>query len=86
MHGVPRSKSIAGGVGDRFSIIIWGRRRALNERNGGTVSLPKEISQVATVDDAIAAAHQLVARPAQATRPVDASSAATKAKKKNRLQ
>eukprot|EP00667_Euglena_gracilis_P017621 EG_transcript_18607 len=35
MHGVPKAK---GQVGERFSVIVWGRRRTLNARNGGAVS------------------------------------------------
>jgi len=31
-HGVPRGKRSSG---PRFSIIAWGRRRHINERNGG---------------------------------------------------
>lgn len=33
-HGVPHAKDRV--VGPRFSIIAWGRRRTLNERNAGT--------------------------------------------------
>jgi len=32
-HGVPKTTKH---VGPRFSIIAWGRRRSINERNGGT--------------------------------------------------
>ncbi|KAL6072074.1 Fe2OG dioxygenase domain-containing protein [Balamuthia mandrillaris] len=31
-HGLPKSKN---NVGPRFSVIAWGRRRTINERNGG---------------------------------------------------
>merc|ERR1712000_530215 len=33
LHGVPKAKERV--VGPRFSIIAWGRRRTLNERNAG---------------------------------------------------
>jgi len=33
-HGVPRGKKSSG---PRFSIIAWGRRRHINERNGGEI-------------------------------------------------
>ena len=33
-HGVPRARRTE--IGPRFSIIAWGRRRTINERNGGT--------------------------------------------------
>eukprot|EP00744_Colponema_vietnamica_P024059 GILI01034990.1.p1 GENE.GILI01034990.1~~GILI01034990.1.p1 ORF type:complete len:225 (+),score=29.50 GILI01034990.1:94-675(+) len=63
MHGVPRTSEI----GDRFSIIAWGKRRTVNERNGGSVDLAAKLgaSGIPTnFDDAITAAHTLLARDA----------------------
>lgn len=57
MHGVPKTRV----DGDRFSIIAWGRRRTINERNGGVVDAASVVRQeVNNMDDAIAAAHELV--------------------------
>lgn len=40
-HGVPKLTGQAATIrGPRFSIIAWGRRRSLNERNGGGSGLP----------------------------------------------
>ncbi|CAC9446871.1 conserved hypothetical protein [Leishmania infantum JPCM5] len=60
-HGVPRVHTP---TGDRFSIIAWGRRRTLNERNGGVPS--SAVAQVKghhinTMEDAVEVAKQLVA-------------------------
>ena len=57
MHGVPKTRV----EGDRFSIIAWGRRRTINERNGGAVEVSSAVTNnVNNMDDAIAAAHELV--------------------------
>ena len=94
-HGVPRAKP---DCGDRMSIIAWGRRRALNERNGGPAAIPKALASapLESTDDALAAARALVAVPASegnmGSRAPSAVSdgadadAKKKAKKKNRLQ
>lgn len=37
-HGVPKMKGGAGKAGPRFSIIAWGRRRTLNERNSAVTA------------------------------------------------
>jgi len=93
-HGVPR---VHRPVGDRFSIIAWGRRRTLNERNGGAPALVDDDDVVSgeriqTVEDAIEVAKQLVSNRT-AHRPSllekEGSSAKPTAqpnKKKNRLQ
>eukprot|EP00658_Telonema_sp_P-2_P048409 TRINITY_DN36828_c0_g1_i1.p1 TRINITY_DN36828_c0_g1~~TRINITY_DN36828_c0_g1_i1.p1 ORF type:complete len:128 (-),score=55.04 TRINITY_DN36828_c0_g1_i1:191-574(-) len=48
-------------IRDRFSIIAWGRRRSINERNGGAVEISSTVTNnVNNMDDAIAAAHELV--------------------------
>jgi len=39
-HGVPRLRDPKIIEGPRFSIIAWGRRRTLNERNGGPLGQP----------------------------------------------
>lgn len=39
-HGVPKSKKID--IGPRFSIIVWGRRKTLNDKNGGKNDLVLE--------------------------------------------
>eukprot|EP01088_Endostelium_zonatum_P015351 TRINITY_DN3721_c0_g1_i1.p1 TRINITY_DN3721_c0_g1~~TRINITY_DN3721_c0_g1_i1.p1 ORF type:complete len:326 (-),score=107.01 TRINITY_DN3721_c0_g1_i1:14-991(-) len=39
-HGVPKA---TGKTGPRFSVIAWGRRRSLNERNGGTEKVRGDI-------------------------------------------
>eukprot|EP00758_Cryptobia_borreli_P004815 Tbor_TRINITY_DN4598_c0_g1::TRINITY_DN4598_c0_g1_i1::g.15758::m.15758 len=60
MHGVPRATD---NIGDRFSIIAWGRRRTINDRNGGRVDIYKQLGDIGaptTYDEAISAAHQLV--------------------------
>eukprot|EP00026_Physarum_polycephalum_P011606 Phypoly_transcript_11841.p1 GENE.Phypoly_transcript_11841~~Phypoly_transcript_11841.p1 ORF type:complete len:310 (+),score=70.31 Phypoly_transcript_11841:85-1014(+) len=41
MHGVPKATGIHGAA-PRFSIIAWGRRKSLNERNSGTDELGKK--------------------------------------------
>mmetsp|Transcript_25162 Transcript_25162/g.54774 ORF Transcript_25162/g.54774 Transcript_25162/m.54774 type:complete len:428 (-) Transcript_25162:204-1487(-) len=38
-HGVPKARKT--NVGPRFSVIAWGRRRTLNERNGGGPGVSK---------------------------------------------
>jgi hypothetical protein len=97
-HGVPR---VHAPIGDRFSIIAWGRRRTLNERNGGVPSSAAAQLKglhINTMEEAVDAAKQLVAaQPSQ--RPSNATAAAAKAsgdsasssapparRKKNRLQ
>lgn len=70
-HGVPRVNTP---IGDRFSIIVWGRRRTINARNGGEVASGADVrlkdgSEVQTVEDAIRAAHELVSRASPSTRP-----------------
>ncbi|KPI86113.1 hypothetical protein ABL78_4805 [Leptomonas seymouri] len=60
-HGVPRVHTP---IGDRFSIIAWGRRRTLNERNGGLPSsgaTQLKGRNVSTMDEAVEVAKQLVA-------------------------
>ena len=75
MHGVPKVTCGAGKVGPRFSLIAWGRRRSLNERNGGQTAVPRQLkglSNDTTVflggdrvkDAVVAAAHDLVSHPA----------------------
>lgn len=86
-HGVPR---VSSPVGDRFSIIVWGRRRTINERNGGgthSESMKKlENQKIDTIDDAIKAAHELVS--SENTKPLAPAAANREPskKKKNRLQ
>ncbi|KAF8302898.1 hypothetical protein TcYC6_0045570 [Trypanosoma cruzi] len=65
-HGVPRVNTP---IGDRFSIIAWGRRRTMNERNSDRAVTSFEGSDLRSVDDAIRAAHQLVSRASASTRP-----------------
>ncbi|ORC85342.1 uncharacterized protein TM35_000362020 [Trypanosoma theileri] len=85
-HGVPRVNTP---IGDRFSIIAWGRRRTLNERNGGkpaeSIVRLQDGREVQTVEDAIRAAQQLVSRSATTSTNVGVTEVAKK-KKKNRLQ
>ncbi|KAG5485955.1 hypothetical protein CUR178_07549 [Leishmania enriettii] len=60
-HGVPRAHAP---TGDRFSIIAWGRRRTLHERNGGVpCNATAELNgrQINTMEDAVEMAKQLVA-------------------------
>lgn len=94
-HGVPKSRDP--NCGDRFSIIAWGRRRSLNARNCGGSSLAPELQAraVNTVDDAIAAARDMVASHGMERRETsnstDGGSANNDAKpatkrRKNRLQ
>lgn len=88
-HGVPRVHTP---TGDRFSIIAWGRRRTLNERNGGAPSSATSQLKgrnINSMEDAVDVAKQLVAaRPA--VKPVAEATAGTAAppakRKKNRLQ
>eukprot|EP00959_Pyramimonas_sp_CCMP1952_P245700 5134961-Pyramimonas_sp.AAC.1 len=42
-HGVPKARKT--NVGPRFSVIAWGRRRTLNERNGGAPGTSKPNNQ-----------------------------------------
>lgn len=59
-HGVPR---VSTPIGDRFSIIVWGRRRRLTERNGGDVAditAGLQGQTVDTMEDAVAVAKRLV--------------------------
>ena len=99
MHGVPKSTNR--NCGARISIIVWGKRRTLNERNGGPTTLPKHIASVLdgevrrnpdgsyakdTENDIVRAAKLLVAQP-QGSRGVPAiDEPKPRAKKKNRLQ
>ncbi|KAG5486760.1 hypothetical protein LSCM1_08016 [Leishmania martiniquensis] len=62
-HGVPRAHMP---TGDRFSIIAWGRRRTLNERNGGVpcgAAAQLKGCHINTMEDAVEVAKQLVAAP-----------------------
>ncbi|KAG5511233.1 hypothetical protein JKF63_07175 [Porcisia hertigi] len=67
-HGVPRAHTP---TADRFSIIAWGRRRTLNERNGGGV--PSSATtllgerHIGTMEEAVEVAKQLVASHPGAT-------------------
>lgn len=90
-HGVPRATNNAQ-VGDRFSIITWGKRRTINERNGGGIhssalkKLEEEKTPLDTLEDAVAAAQTLVSssnQPQLVKREVNPEA---KKKKKNRLQ
>lgn len=94
-HGVPRGPK---DCGERFSIIVWGKRRSVNERNGGAARIDDQIGRgkkLDTMEDAIQCAHELVSVDRRGgTRPsnIDGSSSAgglvgaAKPKKKNRLQ
>lgn len=87
-HGVPRANNAQ--VGDRFSIIAWGRRNSINERNGGGINSTTlrgiKDDQLETVEDAVSAAQTLVSTANMAPlRKVEANSEQKK-KKKNRLQ
>lgn len=60
-HGVPRVHTP---TADRFSIIAWGRRRTLSERNGGVpggATAQLKGRHINTMEDAIEVAKQLVA-------------------------
>ncbi|GET85968.1 hypothetical protein, conserved [Leishmania tarentolae] len=60
-HGVPRVHTP---TGDRFSIIAWGRRRTLTERNGGvpnSAAAQVQGRHIGTMADAVEVAKQLVA-------------------------
>lgn len=88
-HGVPRATKSS--VGDRFSIIAWGRRRSINERNGHGIhssAISKlEGTKLTTVEDAVAAAHLLVSSIATSDpRVKEVSEKSGQKKKKNRLQ
>ena len=39
-HGVPKARRT--NIGPRFSIIAWGRRRTINERNGGRAGVVED--------------------------------------------
>lgn len=92
-HGVPRVHKT---VGDRFSLIAWGRRRSLNVRNGGQPSSTGESllkgKPVNSMEEAIEAAKSLVARAPKSQAVVkkesgsDAKPNAPPKRKKNRLQ
>jgi hypothetical protein len=102
MHGVPRATGKYARSGPRLSLIAWGRRRSLNERNGGqaapvcnpktdrplsyTYSTTEELGR-ATV---LAAQELLQVTPANHTplqkASANAPSEGKKEKKKNRLQ
>ncbi|KAG8344553.1 hypothetical protein ERJ75_000828200 [Trypanosoma vivax] len=82
-HGVPR---VNAPIGDRFSIILWGRRRTYNERNGGSRNVASG-AEPETMEDAISLAHQLVSRTAApASNCAKQVADDKKKKKKNRLQ
>lgn len=87
-HGVPRANSAQ--VGDRFSIIAWGRRNSINERNGGginsTILQGIKVDQLQTVEDAVNAAQTLVSTAKMAPLKKIETNAEQKKKKKNRLQ
>lgn len=88
-HGVPRVTKQS--VGDRFSIIAWGRRRSINERNGRGIhssSLTKlEGTRLTSVEDVIAAAHILVSSDTNTeSRSKETNDKCVQKKKKNRLQ
>lgn len=96
-HGVPKNSDM--NCKDRFSIIVWGRRRSITSRNGGGVNADVSLSSrtLSSVDDALAAAHDLVrvaacggmgnrAATDESTGSKSSSSAADKKKKKSRLQ
>ncbi|EPY33237.1 hypothetical protein STCU_02391 [Strigomonas culicis] len=88
-HGVPR---VHAPIGDRFSIIAWGRRRSLNERNGGVPNTQASMlasATIETMEDAVTAAQSLVSVQPTAARLSNSASVnknpAAK-KKKQRLQ
>lgn len=87
MHGVPRGTA---DCGERFSIIVWGHRRSVNERNGGHSSMVPASLKIDTMEDAVLAAHALVAVSARSgvdkENATNTTAAADKKKKKNRLQ
>ncbi|KAK7201429.1 2OG-Fe(II) oxygenase superfamily [Novymonas esmeraldas] len=60
-HGVPRTNTP---TADRFSIIAWGRRRTLNERNsgagGGVAATQLQGRAIHTMEDAVAVAKEMV--------------------------
>lgn len=64
-HGVPR---VHAPIGDRFSIIAWGRRKSLNPRNGGGRSAVDDEAMlqynngnaIETMEDAVQAAKAMV--------------------------
>ncbi|EPY37505.1 hypothetical protein AGDE_06429 [Angomonas deanei] len=68
-HGVPRVHTP---IGDRFSIIAWGRRRTLNERNGGVPTSHSAVLQnktINTIDEAIEQAKAIVSVNHQTEKP-----------------
>lgn len=87
-HGVPRATRAAQ-IGDRLSIITWGRRKTINERNGGGLHSAAALRSIdengplETVDQAIAAAQTLVSSSKIGG---NKGNIETKKKKKNRLQ
>lgn len=88
-HGVPRNTKTY--VGDRFSIIAWGRRRIINERNGrGIQSLSLDKlggAKLTTVEDAVTAAQVLVSSTAPSEpRTKECNEKKLLKKKKKRLQ
>ena len=81
MHAVPRAPSE---TKDRFSVIVWGRRKSINERNGGPrTNTDQRLRNVHSVDDAVAAAQAMVSVTASG-RNTDQQKSVVK--KKNRLQ
>jgi hypothetical protein len=89
-HGVPRGPKECG---ERFSIIVWGKRKSINPRNGGGVDLDAQLGgmgkRIDTMEDAIQAAHDLVSVDRSAGTPMvprAEKEGAPKPKKKNRLQ
>jgi alkylated DNA repair dioxygenase AlkB len=85
-HGVPKSSDPS--CGDRFSIIVWGRRRKITERNGGGNGANVELKklQVETIDDALNAAYTMVGSRAASNVSEGSGTADAKKKKKKRLQ
>lgn len=88
-HGVPR---VHAPIGDRFSIIAWGRRRTRNERNGGAPSTKTSALRtgdgrpVESIEDAVAAAKLLVSSASTPLAAAATTTAAPPKKKKSRLQ
>eukprot|EP00672_Neobodo_designis_P004819 CAMPEP_0174856210 /NCGR_PEP_ID=MMETSP1114-20130205/35338_1 /TAXON_ID=312471 /ORGANISM="Neobodo designis, Strain CCAP 1951/1" /LENGTH=313 /DNA_ID=CAMNT_0016090995 /DNA_START=33 /DNA_END=974 /DNA_ORIENTATION=- len=85
MHGVP--KSADPNCDDRFSIIVWGRRRSITDRNGGGSQANQDLKkmQVETIDDALNAAYSMVGSRTMSNSS-DTEPAAKKKKAKKRLQ
>jgi alkylated DNA repair dioxygenase AlkB len=88
-HGVPKASA---DCGERLSIIVWGKRRSLNCRNGGAsvttpLSMPRDVLR--NVSGIVAAVHRLVARDENVAPTKDETAGNPSLcckKKKNRLQ